>query len=272
MGPVGFFDSGVGGLTVLSAVLAEFSDISIQYLGDQKHNPYGLRTSGDIVDLTTKAVTFLLDAGCPLVIVACNTASAQTLRHIQQTVLLTRYPHQRVLGVIRPGAEALVEATRNGHVGVFATRATVEARAYEREVHHLLPSAEITEIAIPELAGVIEAGQAHTPQIQDMILSAVHMLRTADPQVDTVLLGCTHFAFEKKFFVDALPGMTVLTQETLIASALGSYLQRHPEINRQIDRTVQRRYDTTGDPAIVSVVASRFFGEAVTFTPSPLFS
>lgn len=268
--PVAFFDSGVGGLTVLKAAHARLPDVSTWYLGDNARAPYGGRSLDEIYSFTAQAVRRFLEAGCPLVVVACNTASAQALRRIQQEVLPQAFPKARVLGVVRPGAESLAAETQTGHVGVFATPITVASHSYKKELAHLNPQTVVTEIALPRLAAYVEAGQERGAQARADIAAACAELRTQDPLIDVVLLGCTHFAFVTDLFAEHLAGVRVLTQEALFADRLADYLARHVDLALHIDRSGQRRYDTTGDPLAVAAAATRFFGSPIVFTPVSL--
>ncbi len=267
-GPIGFFDSGVGGLTVLAAVQARLPALSTAYLGDNARAPYGTRSREEIHAFALAGARHLFARGCPLVVFACNTASASALRWIQQEILPREFPDRRILGVVRPGAEALAVATRSGNVGVFGTAATVASRAYAREIAALRPDARITEIACPSLAGLIERGEEASAAAAAEIDGACAAMAAAG--VDAALLACTHFAFVADAFRRRLPGVTVLTQEALIADALASYLARHPEIAARVDRSGFRAYDTTGSAAAVAALTSRFLGAPVSFIETVL--
>ncbi len=267
LGPLGVFDSGLGGLTVLKAIHTHLPQLSTTYLGDNGRAPYGSRSPEDIFAYTRQAVEWLWNAGCPLVIVACNTASAQALRRIQQDVLPASYPNERVLGVVRPGAEALANQSTSKHVGVFGTHATMTSHAYQAELTHLDLAVHVTEIAIPDLAGYVEAGEEQSTAAHAAVAAACAAMIAADHHIDTVLLGCTHFAFVTELFAAGLPGVRVLTQEALVADALASYLVRHPGLADRLEQRAERRYYTTGSVADVSGHASRFFGAPATFLP-----
>ncbi len=260
-GPLGVFDSGVGGLTVLRAVQARVPTLATHYLGDNARAPYGPRSQEEIFTFALQGVRRLFAAGCPLVILACNTASSGALRRIQQEVLPREFPDRRVLGVVRPGAETLAAATRSGTVAVFGTRATVASGAYGREVHALRAGATVEEIACPTLAGAIERGEEGSWAAAEEIASACAKAQGAD----AALLACTHFAFVADAFRAQLPGVTLLTQEATVADKLAAYLARHPELAGRIDQTGDRAYDTTADAGAVSALASRFLGAPVTF-------
>ena len=267
-GPIGFFDSGVGGLTVLRAVQSRMPDVSTSYLGDNDRAPYGTRSQDEIFSFALQGARYLFAQECPLVIFACNTASSGALRRIQQEVLPREFPDRRILGVVRPGAEALAAATRSGcampagrQVAVFGTNATIASGAYGREVAHLRPDAQVTEIACPTLASLVERGEEGSDAARSEIAVACDAARDAD----AALLACTHYAFVADAFRAALPGVTVLTQEAVIAEKLADYLVRHPEMAARIDHSGERGYDTTGSAETVSALASRFLGAPVDF-------
>lgn len=238
---VGFFDSGVGGLTILSAVLERIPDLSTTYLGDHARAPYGNLEEEDIFRNTVRGVRWLLGAGCPLVVLACNTASAQALRRIQREILPREFPDRRVLGVIRPSAEALVGQSTSGHVGIIGTTATVRSGAYTRECRNLRPDIAVAEVAAPALVPLVEQGTTTGPEIEEAVREAVHELLHRDPEIDTVLLACTHFPLVADVFKKELsPTTRLVIQGPIVAESLLHYLTRHPEIDSQISRTATR--------------------------------
>lgn len=263
---LGVFDSGYGGLTVLRAIGERLPDLSTIYLGDNGRAPYGLRDEETIFRFALEGVRRLFAEGCPLVVLACNTASAQALRRIQQEVMPLEFPDRRLIGVVRPLAEAAAEASANGHFGVIGTKATAAAKAYTREIKHLRPDAEVTEVPAPGLAGLIEEGRESSPEAEAEVAAALEGLRVADPEIDTILLACTHFPLAFPIFERHRPsGARYLMQDEIVADKLAEYLERHPEIASKLDRSGKRRFMTTGDPAAVSALATRFFGEPVEF-------
>jgi len=263
---LGIFDSGYGGLTVLRAIRSRLPEISTLYLGDNARAPYGVRDEETIFRYTLEGVRWLFEQGCPLVVLACNTASAQALRRIQQEVMPSEFPDRRLLGVVRPLAEAAAESSGNGHFGVIGTKATTEARAYTREIVHLRPEATVTEVAAPGLAGLIEAGREGGPEAEREIVTALKELFARDASVDSILLACTHFPLAHPLFEKhRLPGVRYLMQDEVVAEKLADYLARHPEIASRLDRTGFRRFTTTGDAAEVTSLATRFFGAVAEF-------
>lgn len=263
---LGIFDSGFGGLTVLKPIQARLPALSTIYLGDNARAPYGVHDHETIYQFTLDGVRFLFDKGCPLVILACNSASAQALRQIQQEVLPREYPNKRVLGVIRPAAEELANASESGHIGIFGTPATVTSNAYIYELLHLNPSLKVDQVAAPGITDLIEQGKQHSDELDALIEEYCRTLMNQDPQVDTVLLACTHFPIVADQFRNYLPDrITVMNQGEIVAAKLEDYLQRHPEIFEQIEKTGTRHYLTTGKTDHVTELASTFAGSETTF-------
>jgi glutamate racemase len=254
---IGVFDSGYGGLTILQACIDRLPNYSFSYLGDNARAPYGSRSEEEIIRFALQGVEFLFGQGCPLVILACNTASANALRRIQQAVLPQRYPDKRVLGILVPTVEQVSE--RN--VTVFATEATVRSHAYAHEIAKRNPSVRVVERACPRIVPLIESGAS-----QDMLREAVADCASGIEKPDAVILGCTHYPLVKDFFREALPGIPLYEQPQIVADRLADYLERHPEVAQMLDKRAQRQFFTTADPDAVSALASRFFGQTVSFT------
>ncbi len=260
---LGIFDSGFGGLTVLKPIHERLPEISTVYLGDNARAPYGIRTQEEIFQFTLEGVRFLFEKGCPLVILACNTASSQALRRIQQEVLPGEFPDRRVLGVIRPAVEYLAANSRR--VGILATPATVTSEAYVHEFQKLNPEIVVSQVACPGLTDMIEKGQQDTAECHHLVTQFVQELLTQDPMIEQVLLACTHYPLVFLPFRKAVPGfMNVLTQGDLVAKSLKDYLLRHPEISHRLEKKSARTYFTTQDENI-SNLASMFYGSAIEF-------
>lgn len=260
---LGVFDSGFGGLTVLKPIHHRLPTLSTMYLGDNARAPYGVRSQEEIFQFTLEGVRFLFKKGCPLVILACNTASAQALRRIQQEVLPTEFPDRRVLGVVRPAAEYLAKhATR---VGLFATPATVESAAYVHELYDLNPTIKVTQVACPGLTDLIEAGKQDSQEADVLVAGYVKQLLTTDNQIQEVLLACTHYPLVESVFRAHLPATVhVLSQGEIVAASLESYLARHTELDVQLQKTGERKYFTTNGED-VSGLASMFYGSEIQF-------
>ncbi|MBE9552803.1 MAG: aspartate/glutamate racemase family protein [Proteobacteria bacterium] len=276
---IGVFDSGHGGLTVLRALAARLPDRGFVYLGDHADAPYGERDAEEVYNLTLENIERLFRMDCRLAILACNTAAAVALRRLQRTWLADAWPGRRVLGVLVPVVEAIVrqpwhvEEPNTGPdapqetVAIFATRRTVESRAYVGEILKRAPDVLIVQQACPGLVDAIEAG-APQAEIHGLVEGFVAELleRMQGVLPDVAVLGCTHYGLVAKAFRDALPpGTALLHQPGLIAESLVDYLARHPEFQADPKEAGRLEFLTTGDPAHVSRVASRFYGAATPF-------
>lgn len=268
---LGIFDSGLGGLTVLAEIHRVLPELDTLYLGDNARAPYGDHDHDTIYRYTWEGVRVLLDAGCPLVIVACNTAAAQALRRIQQENLPRDFPDRRVLGVIRPSTEAVAGMMHGGHIGVIGTAAMVTASAYAREFQKTPRKLHVTEVAVPDVAGLIEQGATDGPELERAAMAALSELLARDPAIDTVLLGCTHFPWIATVFRRVFPPrIALVTQGPIVADSLREYLRRHPEISTRLPRTGRRRHLTTGEPTKVSALASNLTKTEIAFEPARL--
>ncbi len=264
-GPVGIFDSGFGGLTVLTEIRRRLPDLNYLYLGDNARAPYGTRSFDLVYRFTLECVEYLFSRGCPLVILACNTASAKALRTIQQNDLpRSADPTRRVLGVIRPTAEFVGQTSKTGHIGIFATPGTIASRSYDMEIGHLHPGFVTNGKACPMWVPLIENGEAHGPGADYFVNRDVADLVKADPLIDTVILGCTHYPILAEKIRRALPErITMLSQGTIVADSLADYLRRHPEMDRRLSRGGSVEYLTTEDPSRFDTLASIFTGHQV---------
>jgi len=278
---IGVFDSGSGGLTILRALVATLPDRHFTYLGDHANAPYGDRSSEEVYRLTIESVERLFQEGCRLVLLACNTASAVALRRLQQHWLPTAAPDRRVLGVLVPMVEAITRVpwqvqappssapTPPATIGVFATRRTVDTGAYPHEIGRRAPSVLVVQQACPDLVAEIEAGAADRT-LQPLIDGYVAELlsRAPDGRLDSVVLGCTHYPLVAAGFARALPlHLPILQQPNIVADSLAAYLSRHGEIDDCTDSGGTVRFLTTRADASTNVVASRFFGRPVRFSP-----
>lgn len=265
---VGIFDSGLGGLTILQAVQARLPDVEFIYLADSANAPYGVRTSDDIYDLTTAAVQRLFDAGCDLVILACNTASAAALRRMQESWIPEG---KRVLGVFVPMIEALTERQWGDnspprevgaqHVALFATPATVSSRAFQRELAFRAIGVDVEAQACGGVVDAIEEGDFILAEA--LVRSHVDALKRKMPTPQAAILGCTHYPLMQEAFQDALgPDVEVFSQANLVAESLADYLDRHPNMMG----TGTAAFLTTGDPKRVSSRATQFLRRSLSFT------
>ena len=263
-GPIGVFDSGYGGLTILKSLRAQLPQYDYIYLGDNARAPYGTRSFELVYDFTLQAVKYLFAQGCHLVILACNTASAKALRSIQQRDLPQLDPTRRVLGVIRPTVEQLGATSRTGHVGILGTPGTVASGSYNIEIEHLNPGFVTTAHACPMWVPLVEYGEAASAGADYFVRKEINALLAADPQIDTIVLGCTHYPLLLPKIRQYVPaGITILSQGDIVAASLTDYLYRHPDMEARLTRTGSCRYLTTDAPDRFSAAASVFLGQAV---------
>ncbi len=237
---IGFFDSGVGGLTILKAVHERMPEYDTYYLGDTAHAPYGNRTQDEIFDLTWDGCKQLFAQGCDLVIIACNTASSTALRRIQQTKL-AEYPGKRVLGIIQPTVETLV---RQGYkrIAILSTIATKNSGAYEKEFAKLNPAISVYSQACPNWVAFVENGQTDSAEAREDVKREMEILKREAPDAEAVLLACTHFPYLASHVREALgKEIPLYDQGALVAEALADYLERHPEIEMGLGKKRERR-------------------------------
>lgn len=265
--PIGVFDSGYGGLTILREIRKFLPQYDYLYLGDNARAPYGTRSFDIVYRFTLQAVEELFSRGCRLVILACNTASAKALRTIQQNDLPRIDPSRRVLGVIRPTVEALGHLTRSGHVGLFGTPGTVRSQSYTMEVAKLFPGMKITGHSCPMWVPLVENNEADKPGADYFVDKDSNALMEADSEIDTVILGCTHYPLLYPKIRKALPShVTMIAQGEIVAASLADYLRRHPEMERTLSRTSAIEYLTTERADSFSRMASIFLHTPVCAT------
>lgn len=228
---IGVFDSGLGGLSILKAILQALPEQQYLYVGDSDRAPYGSRPSEEIYRFTLEGVDFLLQQGCEMVILACNTSSAEALRKIQKEYLPTHYPDRKVLGVIVPAAEDAAQKTRNHRIGVMATEGTVQSGAFVRELQKLLPDAKVIQQACPLLVALVESGEQNSSVAEQAIREYLEPLLSQG--IDTLILGCTHYEHLLPYIEQVTAGRAVIISESeVIARKLKEYLSRHPELLR----------------------------------------
>lgn len=263
-GAIGVFDSGYGGLTILDEIRKELPAYDYVYLGDNARTPYGPRSFEVVYRFTKQAVFRLFSEGCQLVILACNTASAKALRTIQQHDLPEWDPSRRVLGVIRPTVEILNELSRSKHVGVLGTAGTVSSQSYELEVAKMFPDIKVTGQACPMWVPLVENNEFQSPGADYFIRKYLDELFASDPQIDTVVLGCTHYPLLAPKILECLPeGVTLFSQGERVATSLKDYLYRHPEMDTRLTRQGVTRFLTTESAAKFSEAASIFLSEPI---------
>lgn len=234
---IGVFDSGFGGLTILRDLQRTLPSYDFMYLGDNARAPYGSRSFETIFRYTLQSVRELFRRGCPLVILACNTASARALRSIQQQILPSEFPDRRVLGIIRPTAEEIGKFSKTGHIGIFATPGTVSSGSYPIEINHFFPNLHVTQHACPMWVPLVENGERENEGTRFFVKKDVEALLKEDPEIDAVLLACTHYPLLEAEIREALPPHVQLVfQGNIVATKTRDYLDRHPEMDLRLSR------------------------------------
>lgn len=265
MKPIGVFDSGYGGLTVLRQLVNTLPQYDYLYLGDNARAPYGSRSFETVYRYTLQCVQWLLAQDCPLIILACNTASAKALRTIQQKDMKHLNPDVRVLGVIRPTTEIIGNYTQSKNIGILATAGTVQSRSYLLEIEKFFPEVTITQEACPIWVPLVESSEHLGEGADYFVQKHVAHILTVNPKIDTLLLACTHYPLLKEKIQKFLPeGITVIGQGEIVANSLNHYLHRHPQLENAISKNGKRFFYTTDATADFDAKASLFFEEEVT--------
>lgn len=260
-GPIGVFDSGYGGLTILRRIREILPQYDYLFLGDNARAPYGSRSFEIVYQFTLEAVKTLFSYGCRLVIIACNTASAKALRTIQQNDLPHLDATRRVLGVIRPTVEAIGSLTKTRHVGLLATAGTVNSRSYNLELKKLCPDITVTGQACPLWVPIIENNEHNSPGADYFVKEYIDALLARDPEIDTIILGCTHYPLMlDKIRQYTPPGIRLVPQGEYVAPSLARYMERHPDMEARCTRQGTCRYLTTESAALFRKSASVFLG------------
>ena len=263
-GPIGVFDSGYGGLTILNSIRQQLPQYDYLYLGDNARAPYGPRSFDVVYEFTRQAVLRLFEMGCHLVILGCNTASAKALRSIQQNDLPQWDPERRVLGVIRPTAEVIGELTKSRHVGVLATEGTIKSESYNLEIQKLHPDITVSGVACPFWVPLVEYNEADSPGADYFVKKRIDQIMAKDPEIDAIILGCTHYPLLMPKILKYLPeGVRIVSQGDYVANSLKSYLERHSQIAQKCSQGGTTRYLTTENPAKFKEQAQIFLNEAV---------
>lgn len=263
-GPIGVFDSGYGGLTILHGMRQLLPQYDYMYLGDNARAPYGTRSFDVVYRFTRQAVMKLFDMGCQLVILGCNTASAKALRSIQQNDLPQTDPDRRVLGIIRPTAEVIGQLTKKRHVGILATEGTIKSNSYNLEISKLYPDIKVSGIACPFWVPLVEYNEADSPGADYFVKKRIDQLMSLDPDIDAIILGCTHYPLlMPKIRKYAPEGVCIVSQGEYVANSLAGYLARHPEMERRCSKGGTCRYLTTENTARFKESAQMFLHESV---------
>ena len=265
-GPIGVFDSGYGGLTILDKIREVLPEYDYIYLGDNARAPYGTRSFEVVYEFTRQAVNKLFDMGCHLVILACNTASAKALRSIQMNDLPQIDPARRVLGVIRPTVECVGEISKNQHIGVLATAGTIKSESYPLEIHKLFPEIQVSGTACPMWVSLVENNESQDEGADYFIRKYIDQLLSKDPQIDTVILGCTHFPILLPKIRQYIPDhISVIAQGEYVAESLKDYLKRHPEMDAKCTKNGNCQFYTTEAEEKFSESASTFLKQQNNF-------
>ena len=263
-GPIGIFDSGYGGLTILHGIRKLLPQYDYVYLGDNARAPYGSRSFEVGYQFTRQAVMRLFSMGCHLVVLGCNTASAKALRTLQQHDLPLIDPSRRVLGIILPTAEAIGKLTKTRHVGVLATEGTIQSHSYDIEINKLYPDITVSGQSCPLWAALVEANEMDSAGTDYFVKKRIDQLLAKDPEIDSIILGCTHYPL----LMDAIrrhtpSGVTIVPQGAYVADRLKDYLERHHELEQQITKGGTCRYFTTESEQRFNQSASIFLNESI---------
>ena len=273
MSPIGVFDSGYGGLTILQQLRKQLPERDFIYLGDNARAPYGSRSFDVVYEFTRQAVMKLFSMGCRLVILGCNTASAKALRTIQQRDLTSHFggvggglmeQGYRVLGVIRPTVEVIGSLTKSRHVGVVATEGTVRSESYALEIAKFYPDITVTGQACPLWAAIVEAGESESEGAEYFVRKRINQLLDKDPMIDTIILGCTHYPLLMNALRKAVPeGIKIVAQGEYVARSLEDYLHRHPDLDANCSKGGTVQFFTTESPERFKECAAMFLHEEV---------
>ncbi len=262
--PIGVFDSGYGGLTILKDFKKLLPQYDFLYLGDNARAPYGPRSYDTVYQFTLQAVEWFFDRGCKLVILACNTASAKALRTIQQKDLQALDPTCRVLGVIRPTAEIIGRFTPSGHIGIMGTTGTVQSESYLIETAKFFPDLKVSQEACPKWVELVENNRYESPEAEVSVKNHIEALLSKDPAIDAILLACTHYPLLIPVIKKYLPEhIQLIEQGPVVAKSLIEYLIRHSEINDHCSKKGQLNFFTTGDTGDFDRHAGAFFGQKI---------
>ena len=263
-GPIGVFDSGYGGLSILRELRKYLPQYDYMYLGDNARAPYGTRSFEIIYQYTKEAVSFLFQQGCHLVILACNTASAKALRTIQQNDLPQMDASRRVLGVIRPTAESISGITKTFHIGILATPGTILSKSYQMEISKLYPNVQVTGLACPLWVSLVENFELDNVGTEYFVKTKIQQLLKTDSLIDTILLACTHYPLLLPVIQKFIPPhIRVISQGEYVAKSLMDYLQRHMEIEKNCTKNAACTYLTTENNEIFDLSACHFMANEV---------
>lgn len=263
-GPIGVFDSGYGGLTILSEIMDLMPQYDYIYLGDNARAPYGNRSYELVYEFTLQAVKWFFSQGCQLIIIACNTASAKALRNIQQNYLPTIDSTKRVLGVIRPTTESISDLTKTGHIAVLGTEGTIQSKSYELEIKRLHPHIQVVTEACPMWVPLVENREHDKPGADYFVKQHLDKIIEKDPKIDTIILGCTHYPLLLQKITQYTPNsIRLVSQGKYVAQSLKDYLQRHKRLELLCTKSGKRRYCTTDSTEKFEELASLFLNRSI---------
>lgn len=264
---IGIFDSGFGGLTVFKSIAEQLPTYNYIYLGDNARSPYGDHSFETVYQYTLECVEWLFAQGCPLVILACNTASAKALRSIQQLDLPKKYPSNRVLGVIRPTAEVIGSMSDSKSIGVLGTRGTIRSESYLIEINKFFPEVNVYQQSCPMWVPLIENGEHESEGADYFVKKYLNDLLGQSNEIDTVLLACTHYPLLVPKIKEHLdPSISIIAQGDIVAASLVDYLERHPEMDTRLGQQAQQSFYTTGDAEAFDQHASVFLERSISAT------
>lgn len=261
---IGIFDSGYGGLTVLREIVNELPAYNYTYLGDNARAPYGPRSFETVYKYTLQAVNWLFEKGCPIIILACNTASAKALRTIQQNDLPKIAPEKRVLGVIRPVSEIVGNYSLSNQIGIFGTSGTINSNSYILEIEKFFPHIQVFQEACPMWVPLIENNEHESDGADYFVKKHINSLLQKNARIDTLVLGCTHYPLLRKKIESYLPDkIKIISQGEIVAKSFVDYLKRHPEIENKCAKNGKIDFYTTENPDIFNGPAGLFFGKEI---------
>ncbi|MEI8338054.1 MAG: glutamate racemase [bacterium] len=259
---IGIFDSGFGGLSILKGIVKVLPEYDYIYLGDTARAPYGGRTKETIFEFTKQAVDFLFNQNCGLIIIACNSASSDALKKIQEEYIPIKYPGKKVLGVLIPGAEVSALKTKNKRIGILATEATVNSKAFERELFKIDPKIKIFQKACPLLVPIVEEGKGDELSSEMIIKDYLDYFK--DKDIDTLILGCTHYGILEEQIKKNMPyNVEVVSESHIIGKKLKDYLERKPEIEGTLSKDGQRAFFSTDTTNRFEKLGGKFFGKKI---------
>lgn len=263
--PIGIFDSGYGGLTILSEIQKVLPEYDCIYLGDNSRAPYGSRSFDIVYEYTRQAVISLFEKGCNLVILACNTASAKALRTIQQVDLPLIHKDKRVLGIIRPTAEIVGSITETRHIGILGTQGTIQSDSYPMEIHKLFPDITVNSLACPMWVSLVENREIDKEGTSFFVKEDIHKLLSMDNKIDTIILGCTHYPILLNLIKKYIPKhINIISQGKYVADSLKNYLERHKDLDNICSKRGEIKFYTTESADKFKESASIFMNQEIT--------